>query len=120
MTDWREELIEKMARYIACASSSEDDPTTEWCDENWPAHENQARAALAAAEPVIREQADDALREENARLREEIERLKGERATDKTSNGCRVCGLQFTDSLGRLTAMGYSCRRDDCPSRVSC
>ncbi len=52
----REELIEKMARYIACASSSEDDPASEWCDENWPAHENQARAALAVAEPVIREQ----------------------------------------------------------------
>ena len=52
----REELIEQMARYIACASSSEDDPASEWCDENWPAHENQARAALAAAEPVIREE----------------------------------------------------------------
>ena len=63
-----EELIEKMARYIACASSSEDDPYSEWCDENWPAHENEARAALAVAEPVIREQAHKALREENARL----------------------------------------------------
>lgn len=31
---------------------------------------SEARAALAAAEPVIREQADIALREENARLRE--------------------------------------------------
>ena len=56
MTDWREELIEQIARYIACASSSEDDPESEWCDENWPAHENQARAALTVAEPVIREQ----------------------------------------------------------------
>lgn len=59
----REELIEKMARYIACASSSEDDPESDWCYENWPAHENQARAALAAAEPVIREQcAEDVLK----------------------------------------------------------
>ena len=31
--------------------------------------ENTARAALAVAEPAIREQADNALREENARLR---------------------------------------------------
>jgi hypothetical protein len=58
----REELIKKMAKYIACASSSEDDPTTEWCDENWPAHENQARAALTVAEPVIREWCADIAR----------------------------------------------------------
>lgn len=56
----REELIEKMARYIACASSTEDDPESDWCYENWPAHENQARAALAVAEPVIREQCAEA------------------------------------------------------------
>ena len=52
----REELIAKVARYIACASSTEDDPEADWCYENWPAYETQARAALAAAEPVIREQ----------------------------------------------------------------
>lgn len=73
MTDWREELIEKMARYIACASSSEDDPESDWCNENWPAHEHQARAALTVAEPVIREQEDNALLEENARLREVLQ-----------------------------------------------
>ncbi len=76
MTDWREELIEQIARYIACASSSEDDPESDWCDENWPAHENQARAALAVAEPVIREQEDNALLEENAQMQEKIEVLK--------------------------------------------
>jgi len=77
MTEWREELIEKMARYIACASSSEDDPDSEWCDENWPAHENQARAALAVAEPVIREQTDIALREENELLMQAWNEEKG-------------------------------------------
>jgi hypothetical protein len=76
MTEWREELIEKMARYIACASSSEDDPDSEWCNENWPAHEHQARAALAVAEPVIREQEDNALLEENAQMQEKIEVMK--------------------------------------------
>lgn len=72
MTDWREELIEKMAR-----AAWPSDAAVIW--EACPIllkqkHLNNARAALAVAEPVIREQADDALREENARLREELQK----------------------------------------------
>ena len=62
MTDWREELIEKMAK-----AAWESDGTT--CDLLLETYLTEARAALAVAEPVIREQADNALREENARLR---------------------------------------------------
>ncbi len=54
----REELIGKMAD----AMFATDEDGTLRVDV-------MARAALAVAEPVIREQADDALREENARLR---------------------------------------------------
>ena len=55
----REDLIENMMMALIRARL------------NWLNHENTARALLAVAEPVIREQADIALREENARLREE-------------------------------------------------
>ena len=65
MTDWREELIEKMAK-----AAWESDGTT--CDLLLETYLTEARAALAVAEPVIREQADNALREENARLREAL------------------------------------------------
>ena len=61
MTDWREELIEKMAKAIAARPQDSED--------RWWIWEPEARAALAVAEPVIREQEDNALREENARLR---------------------------------------------------
>ena len=60
----REELIKKMALVIARA------------DHKLSGYAAMARAALAIAEPVIREQADNALREENARLREESARLR--------------------------------------------
>ena len=60
MTDWREELVEKMAKAIAVRPQDSED--------RWWIWEPEARAALAVAEPVIREQADNALREENARL----------------------------------------------------
>ena len=53
----REELIEKMARALAQSHV------------NGLVYQDAARAALAVAEPVIREQAQNALREENARLR---------------------------------------------------
>jgi hypothetical protein len=106
----RKELIEKMARYIACASSSEDDPESDWCYDNWPAHENQARAALVAAEPVIREQADNALREENARLREALkpfaEMLKGNYSHQSDNMpikaGANQYDLVFVFTLGDL------------------
>jgi hypothetical protein len=65
----REELIEKMAK--AWWEFDYDDPlkwesVTEWSKENVRRY---CRTALAVAEPVIREQEDDALLEENARLR---------------------------------------------------
>ena len=44
MTDWREELIEKMARALAQSHV------------NGLVYQDAARAALAVAEPVIREQ----------------------------------------------------------------
>lgn len=53
-------------------------------------------------------------------LRKKIEQLEGKLDPGKASKGCRVCGLQLVDDLGRLMALGYSCRRDDCPSRVIC
>jgi hypothetical protein len=65
----REELIEKMVQDIGVA-----------CGYWWsPRRKNIARThaiiALEVAEPVIREQTESALREENARLREALEPL---------------------------------------------
>ena len=62
MTDWREELIEKMA--FMMFAYVEEQSRLRFGDI--------ARAALAVAEPVIREQTESALREENARLREAL------------------------------------------------
>ena len=71
MTDWREELIEKMAK-----AAWESDGACSWrivaAGDTRNQYLREARAALAVAEPVIREQADNALREENARLREAL------------------------------------------------
>jgi hypothetical protein len=33
---------------------------------------------------------------------------------------CKVCGMSFTDSLGRLKPMGYVCSHNNCPSRITC
>ncbi len=63
--DWREELIEKMVRSMWYVEP----------DNNTLMLNELARAALAVAEPVIREQADNALREENARLLKENSEL---------------------------------------------
>ena len=52
----REGLIEKMARHIAVSDDRMPDPNSEWCDENWHCYIPEARAALAVAEPVIREE----------------------------------------------------------------
>jgi len=74
MTDWREELIEKMAREAVSAYSS-----TKWDDAHDVMREEyraEARAALAVAEPVMREQEDNAPLEENAQMQEKIEVLK--------------------------------------------
>jgi hypothetical protein len=77
--DEREELIEKIARHLAIREDITPDLTSEilthssWCNENWHCWIPEARAALAVAEPVIREQANDALREENERLRDALQ-----------------------------------------------
>ena len=73
MTDQeREELIEKMAR---AAWESDGFESWEKVRKNGKTlYLREARAALAVAEPVIREQAENALREENARLREELQK----------------------------------------------
>lgn len=57
MTDWRNELIKDMINAMYKVENMQ-------CSKLLV----MARAALAVAEPVIREQADNALREENARL----------------------------------------------------
>ena len=63
MTDKeREELIDRMA--LTMFAYVEDQSRLRFRD--------LARAALAVAEPVIREQTESALREENARLREAL------------------------------------------------
>jgi hypothetical protein len=48
---------------------------------------------------------------------EEIKRLKG---GGESPHACRVCGLKFTDTLGRLIPMGYACAKNDCPSKAVC
>ena len=75
MTDWREELIEKMAKAIAARPQDSED--------RWWIWEPEARAALAVAEPVIREQADIALREELAAVTERMSKLDFERTAAK-------------------------------------
>ena len=74
----REELIEKMAK----AAWESDGAGCRWeivvqksVRNEWL---REARAALAVAEPVIREQADNVLREENARLREALKPFANE------------------------------------------
>jgi len=62
MSDWRAELIKDMINAMYKVENMQ-------CSKLLV----MARAALAVAEPVIREQADNALREENARLREALE-----------------------------------------------
>lgn len=56
--DWREELIEKMAK-----AAWESDGTT--CDLLLETYLTEARAALAVAEPVIREQCAKKILETN-------------------------------------------------------
>jgi hypothetical protein len=33
---------------------------------------------------------------------------------------CYVCGMRFTDSMGRPIPMGYVCNNNNCPSKVTC
>lgn len=32
--------------------------------------------------------------------------------------GCSVCGIKFTDPMGRAVPMGYCCPRNDCPTQA--
>lgn len=57
MSEWRNELLKDMINAMYKVENMQ-------CSKLLV----MARAALAVAEPVIREQADNALREENARL----------------------------------------------------
>ena len=75
MTEWREELIEKMAKAIAVRPQDS--------ENRWWIGAPEARAALAVAEPVIREQADIALREELAAVTERMSKLDFERTAAK-------------------------------------
>lgn len=34
------------------------------------------------------------------------------------ASSCPVCGMSFTDAMGRPVAMGYVCGHSRCPSRV--
>ena len=61
MSDWRAELIKDMINAMYKVENMQ-------CSKLLV----MTRAALAVAEPVIREQAESALREENARLREAL------------------------------------------------
>ncbi len=55
MSDWRKQLIEKMAWALAAHDDTTPDPNSEWGNENWHCWIPEARAVLAVAEPVIRE-----------------------------------------------------------------
>lgn len=34
--------------------------------------------------------------------------------------GCSVCGMKFTDVMGRPVAMGYACPNIRCPGKATC
>lgn len=34
--------------------------------------------------------------------------------------GCPVCGMKFTDAMGRPIAMGYACPNIRCPGKATC
>jgi len=78
----REELIEKMAK-----AAWESDGVLNWegVEFGRKIYLLEARAALAVAEPVIREQADNALREENARLRAVIQFILDNQISERRS-----------------------------------
>ena len=40
--------------------------------------------------------------------------------TDYGELKCKVCGMSFTDELGRLLPMGYVCPHDKCPGKITC
>lgn len=37
----------------------------------------------------------------------------------KPKTSCPVCGISFTDALGRPITMGYVCNHQGCPSKMS-
>jgi hypothetical protein len=75
MTDWRNELIKDVTNAMYKVENMQ-------CSKLLV----MARAALAVAEPVIREQADNALREESARLRELVVSAREENARLRNDN----------------------------------
>ena len=100
MTDWREELIEKMAKAAwECDTLRKWEDISKWMQEGvrW-----DCRAALAVAEPVVREQTGGKLREENARLRE---------ALKDADNALRMCVFEVglnEEADGLATAHSFS------------
>ena len=116
MTDWREELIEQMAKAAwGCDTLQKWEDISKWMQEGM---RQDCRAALAVAEPVIREQADNALREENARLREALkpfaEMLKGNYSHQSDDMpikaGANQYDLVFVFTLGDLRAAAAAIR----------
>jgi hypothetical protein len=40
--------------------------------------------------------------------------------TDYGELKCKVCGMSFTDGLGRIKTMGYVCPHNNCPGIITC
>ena len=98
----REELIEKMAR-----AAWESDGFASWEEvrkNGKKLYLREARAALAVAEPVIREQAENALREENARLRRLVKTAYAEGCYDSTKTE------KTTEEFEALWEGSFACR----------
>jgi hypothetical protein len=41
-------------------------------------------------------------------------------SVDYGEQKCKVCGMSFTDDLGRIKVMGYVCPHDKCPGKITC
>lgn len=41
-------------------------------------------------------------------------------STDYGEQKCKVCGMSFTDGLGRIKVMGYVCPHNNCPGKITC
>lgn len=53
------------------------------------------------------------------RCREAVDRANRLTDYECAPTGCPVCGMKFTDPMGRPIAMGYVCGNPRCPSRVT-
>lgn len=82
MTNWREELVEKMALQISRAQFGD------WVINPTEKMREQARAALAVAEPVIREQcAEDAAAIAKEHLTDAVARVVAAAIREGGKNG---------------------------------